>query len=143
MRFHSRKSKDNGARRASTYGVKIGPQGAEAKILFKFLKECKFKEFKSLINSFQKRGTIGALINQPDLSSEDGNTLLHSAVQSDSLEAVDLLLSLGSNPSIKNLKNETPAHTAARAGNLKILKFLVENGGLHGILDDLIVRSRY
>ena len=83
------------------------------------------------------------MINQPDLSSEDGNTLLHLAVQSDGLDVVDLLLNLGANPSIKNLKNETPAHTAARAGNLQILKFLVENGGLHGILDDLIIRSRY
>ena len=143
MRFHSRKSKENEARRASTYGVKIGQQGPEAKVLFKLCKEGKLKEFKSLVNSFQKRGTIGALINQPDLSSEDGNTLLHLAVQSDSLDIVDLLLNLGANPSIKNLKNETPAHTAARAGNLQILKFLVENGGLHGILDDLIIRSRY
>ena len=143
MRFHSRKSKETEARRASTYGVKIGQQGPEAKVLFKLCKEGKLKEFKSLVNSFQKRGTIGASINQPDLSSEDGNTLLHLAVQSDSLDVVDLLLNLGANPSIKNLKNETPAHTAARAGNLQILKFLVENGGLHGILDDLIIRSRY
>ena len=144
MRFESKKAKELGNRhRQSTIIGQNNQVGAEAKVLFKLLKEGKVKELKGLIDSLQKRGTIGNLINQPDLSSEDGNTLLHLAVQTDTLEVVELLLSLGANPSIKNSRNETPAHTAARSGNLEILKYLVENGGLHGILDDLIIRSRY
>ena len=142
MRFNSKKSKENGAKRASTHGVQTGQIGAEANSLFKLCKEGKMDELGCLVNCLQKRGVMGALINQPDLSHPDGNTLLHYAVQADSLEVVDLLLNHGANPSIKNSRNETPAHSAARAGNLNILKFLVENGGLHGILDDLIIRSR-
>ena len=145
MRFYSKRnihSKENGPKRKSAHGVQTGQIGAEAKSLFKFCKESKMDELRCLVNCLQKRGAMGALINQPDLSHQDGNTLLHFAVQADNLEVVDLLLNYGANPSIKNSKNETPAHYAARLGNLEILKFLVENGGLHGILDDLIVRSR-
>ena len=126
MRFESKKAKELGNRhRQSTIIGQNNQVGAEAKVLFKLLKEGKVKELKGLIDSLQKRGTIGNLINQPDLSSEDGNTLLHVAVQTDSLEVIELLLSLGANPSIKNSRNETPAHTAARSGNLEILKYLV------------------
>jgi hypothetical protein len=143
MRFESKKSKENTNKRSCKFGTQVTNVGTEAKVLFKLCEEGKLKEFKSLVNSMQERGTIGTWINQPDLSDEDGNTLLHFAVQIENLEIVDLLLNVGANASIKNSRSETPAHTACRAGNLEILKFLVENGGLHGILDDLIIRSRY
>ena len=143
MRFESKKSKENTNKRPSKFGGHVTQAGAEVKVLFKLCKEGKLQELKSLVNSMHKRGTIGTWINQPDLSDEDGNTLLHLAVQIENLDVVDLLLNVGANPSIKNSKSETPAHTACRTGNLEILKFLVENGGLHGILDDLIIRSRY
>ena len=142
MRFSSKKAKDLGSRRASNIEAQGIQNNTEAKVLFRLCRERKFKEFKCLASSLQKRGTIGGLLNQPDFSNKDGDTLLHVAAHADNLETVDLLLSLGANPSTKNMRNETPAHTAARAGNLEILKFLVENGGLHGILDDLIIRSR-
>ena len=149
MRFKSKKvgnlelSREDAEKRSSRFGIRNVQIGADAKPLFKLCKEGKVKEFKGLINFLEKRGSLLTIINQADSSDDDGNTLLHLAVKAESLEIVDLLLTLGANPSIKNSRSETPAHVAARAGNLEILKFLVENGGLHGILDDLIIRSRY
>ena len=148
MRFKSKKvgnlelSREAVENRSSRFGIRNVQIGADAKPLFKLCKEGKVKELKGLINFLEKRGSFLTIINQPDSSDDDGNTLLHLAVKAESLEIVDLLLTLGANPSIKNSRSETPAHVAARAGNLEILKFLVENGGLHGILDDLIIRSR-
>ena len=149
MRFKSKKienfrhPRENGENNSNRFGSKIVQIGAEAKPLFKLCREGKVKELKGLINFLEKRGSLLTIINQPDSSDEDNNTLLHLSVKAESLEIVDLLMTLGANPSIKNARSETPAHVAARAGNLEILKFLVENGGLHGILDDLIIRSRY
>ena len=137
---HPRENLDNNATRFGSRRVQLG---AEAKPLFKLCREGKVKELKGLINFLEKRGSLLTIINQPDSLDEDGNTLLHLSVKSESLEIVDLLLTLGANPSIKNARSETPANVAARTGNLEILKFLVENGGLHGILDDLMIRSRY
>ena len=100
--------------------------------LFKLCREAKKESFIASIKNLQKRGAVGALINQPDPSNHgQGNTLIHVAVQADCLYIVDTLLNLGANPAVKNDRNETPAHTAARAGNLEILKYLVDNGGLH------------
>ena len=148
MRFKSKKvdnlrhPRENGNNSSNRFGSKIVQLRTEAKPLFKLCREGKLKELKGLITFLEKRGSLLTVINHPDSSDEVGNTLLHLAVKSESLEIVDLLLTLGANPSIKNAKSETPAHAAARVGNLEILKFLVENGGLHGILDDLIIRSR-
>ena len=149
MRFKSKKidnfrhPRENGNNGSNPFGSKNVQLGTEAKPLFKLCREGKLKELKGLITFLEKRGSLLTIINQPDALDEDGNTLLHLAVKSESLEIVDLLLTLGANPSIKNARSETPAHAAARVGNLEILKYLVENGGLHGILDDLIIRSRY
>ena len=46
----------------------------------------------------------------------------------------ELLIRNGANPSVRNDNSETPAHNAAKAGNLDALKVLVEKGGLSGIL---------
>ena len=43
-------------------------------------------------------------------------------------QIAEVLLAHGANPSLKNANYETPAHAAARAGNLAMLKFLVEKG---------------
>ena len=40
----------------------------------------------------------------------------------------------GANPSVRNDFFETPAHSAAKSGNLETLKLMVEHGGLSGIL---------
>ena len=144
MRFKSSKrAAESTTRDGPKNDAPTGRTRLEVKTLFKLCKEGKMDDLTSLIKVLQRRGIMGALINQADPSHRDGNTLLHVAVQSDSLEVIDLLLTYGANPSIQNLKNETPAHTAARTGNLPILKYLIENGGLHGILDDLIIRSRF
>ena len=87
---------------------------ADLKELFKLCREAKKENFIASIKNLQKRGAIGGLINQPDPSNHgQGNTLLHVAVHADCLWIVDMLLNLGANPSVKNDKNETPAHTAA------------------------------
>ena len=46
----------------------------------------------------------------------------------------EILLNHGANPSVRNDFHETPAHSAAKAGNLETLKLMVEHGGLSGIL---------
>ncbi len=45
-----------------------------------------------------------------------------------------LLLDYGANPAGLNNQLDTPAHCAARAGNLNTLKLLVDKGGLTGLL---------
>ena len=70
------------------------------------------------------------------ISSKLGNTGLHLAALSgeDSKAKAALLLKQGANPSVKNDTFETPAHFAAKSGNLETLRLLVEKGGLSGIL---------
>ena len=70
------------------------------------------------------------------ISSKLGNTGLHLAALSseDSKAKAALLLKQGANPSVKNDSFDTPAHFAAKSGNLETLRLLVEKGGLSGIL---------
>ena len=70
------------------------------------------------------------------ISSKLGNTGLHLAALSseDSKAKAAFLLKQGANPSVKNDSFDTPAHFAAKSGNLETLRLLVEKGGLSGIL---------
>ena len=58
----------------------------------------------------------------------NGDTAFHLAAHLDAIRVAEVLLSHGANPGLKNANAETPAHAAARAGNLSMLKFLVEKG---------------
>jgi hypothetical protein len=65
-----------------------------------------------------------------------GNTGLHivAGAENHSAQKAKILIEYGANPSVMNDQDDTPAHKAARAGNLETLKLLVEKGGLSGIL---------
>ena len=59
---------------------------------------------------------------------EYGDTLLHYAVQSDSMATAEYVVKdLGLEINSKNCNDETPLHVAARSDSLKIVKYLVEN----------------
>ena len=116
----------------STTKVPVDP---EVKAMFKLCKEKRVIELGSFLRA--KGPSVASLINKPERPQGDGNTVLHIAAILDSLRLAELLLAYGANPSSKNARLETPAHSAARAGNLAILKFLVKRGSLNGILDDV------
>lgn len=97
----------------------------------KFLSACKYGKNDDLRDFLAKTKPFN--VNQADYQ---GNTGLHFSASSgeQSCLKVEHLMGLGSNPSARNDFGETPAHMAAKAGNLDSLKFLVDNGGLSGIL---------
>ena len=58
----------------------------------------------------------------------DGDTILHYAAQSGSLEIVKYLVEHGADVNCKTKKNESVLHYAARSRSLEIVKYLVEHG---------------
>jgi ankyrin repeat protein len=56
------------------------------------------------------------------------STLLHRAVSSDCYTIVKYLIRRGANIQAKAEEDWTPLHVATKAGNLKMVMLLVENG---------------
>ena len=98
----------------------------------KFFSICRKGSSTDLIKWLQKYPNF--VVNQPE--GLTGNTGLHKAALSElnSKAKAEILLNHGANPSVRNDFHETPAHSAAKAGNLETLKLMVEHGGLSGIL---------
>lgn len=87
----------------------------------------------SNLQAYFKKGFNGD-IDQGDIA--NGNSPLHHAAMApvNSSEIAKLLLDFGANPAVLNDANEMPIHHAARHGNVKTMKLLVDRGGLSGIL---------
>eukprot|EP00931_Biecheleriopsis_adriatica_P077782 TRINITY_DN51279_c0_g1_i1.p1 TRINITY_DN51279_c0_g1~~TRINITY_DN51279_c0_g1_i1.p1 ORF type:complete len:527 (+),score=113.64 TRINITY_DN51279_c0_g1_i1:189-1583(+) len=62
-----------------------------------------------------------------DSADGKGNTALHLAVKAKWGPAVELLLKARSNPSVCNLENRTPLHTAVISGDHYLVKLLLAN----------------
>lgn len=58
----------------------------------------------------------------------NGDTALHRAVMPRSLAAAELLISLGCDPSLRNLAGETPLHIAAKHNSIPVVKYLLSQG---------------
>lgn len=69
-----------------------------------------------------------ALLNEPDVTSQDGTTALHWAVNDANLAAVKLLLEHGANPSLANRYGAAPLFTAVTGGDAHIVNALLEAG---------------
>ena len=90
-----------------------------SEIIFFYVKDNNFQSFKELYCKFK--------IN-PEIKDEDGNSLLNLAVQCDSYEIIDFLLSSGALPNSQNKKLNTPLHYALTHQNFKIADLLIKNG---------------
>jgi len=66
-----------------------------------------------------------ALINSTNLY---GSSMLHVCVQNNSLDTMGFLLQNEATPVIRNYSPAEPIHLAARLGNVKALKLLVDHG---------------
>ncbi len=88
-------------------------------IIFFYIKDNNFQSFKELYCKFK--------IN-PETKDEEGNSLLNLAVQCDSNEIIDFLLSSGALPNSQNKKLNTPLHYALTHQNFKIADLLIKNG---------------
>lgn len=56
------------------------------------------------------------------------NTPLHKATEKNMIEVVDLFLSFGGDPTVKNKSGFTCLHIAARDGHVEIVKLLLNKG---------------
>ena len=83
----------------------------------KFFSICRKGSSTDLIKWLQKYPNF--VVNQPE--GLTGNTGLHKAALSElnSKAKAEILLNHGANPSVRNDFHETPAHSAAKAGNLE------------------------
>jgi ankyrin repeat protein len=73
----------------------------------------------------------------PDLECNPADgTLLHNAVRTDDLRAVQILLDNKANPNLSNDRGTTPLHIAARGGIVSIVQMLLEHGALPNIKDE-------
>ena len=68
----------------------------------------------------------GAKIDAPNAFTS--KTALHSAVATDSLRAMRILLGLGANPNVGNNAGDTALHLAAMRSNLRATKILLARG---------------
>ena len=87
--------------------------------LFFYVKDNNFQSFKELFCKFK--------IN-PEIKDEDGNSLLNLAVQCDSNEIIEFLISSGALPNSQNKKLNTPLHYALTYQNFKLADLLIKNG---------------
>jgi len=62
-----------------------------------------------------------------DLQNKKGNSPLHFAARSKSIESAKRLISAGANVLLLNEKKQTPLHAAAFYGSVEVLKLLLEN----------------
>ena len=88
-------------------------------IIFFYVKDNNFQSFKELFCKFK--------IN-PEIKDEDGNSLLNLAVQCDSNEIIEFLISSGALPNSQNKKLNTPLHYALTYQNFKLADLLIKNG---------------
>ncbi len=82
---------------------------------------------------FDKKETLELMkgIKNPNFQDKDGNSYLHMACQSHSLEAIKILLDLGADPNIEDKRGFSPI-TRALGGlderNAKVLELMLQNG---------------
>ena len=81
----------------------------------------------------ERSSEIKNLVNFQEL--EYNNSILHFVAYNDVSDAVEMLLSYGANPNIRNINEETPIHWATSMGSLKSLSILVKGGGNINIQD--------
>lgn len=62
-----------------------------------------------------------------NLFDKAGNSLLHNAVEKESLELVGLLLNFGAEPNVRNNMGNTPLHFAVIIQNMTIIELLINN----------------
>jgi uncharacterized protein len=72
--------------------------------------------------------TASQHLANPNVTSADGTTALHWAVDAANLDAVNLLLKAGANPSATNRYGAAPLFTAVTAGNVAIVEVLLAAG---------------
>ena len=92
--------------------------------IVKIIKKRKISKFESLINNEEDKFNI--IINKQELST--GNTLLIYATQINLKSIVEILLSKGADPNIKNFFGNTALHIAYKNDNAFIINLLIEYG---------------
>jgi len=99
----------------------------EAKLFDKIVKlihKRKISKFEYIINN--EKDKFNSIINKQELST--GNTLLIYATQINLKAIVEILLSKGANPNIKNHFGNTALHVAYKNDNAFIINLLIEYG---------------
>ena len=86
-----------------------------------------------LPNSFLKMAMSVIELNEAD---DDGNTLLHYAVDNEHLAFVELLLEYEVDVNVVDYDQTTPLHIASLNGNLDLVKLLIKAGALVNKMDD-------
>ena len=87
--------------------------------LFFHIKDRNYPLFKSIFEKYKMN---------PDLTDNDGNSLLSLAVQSNSFQIVNYLLNVGATPNTKNNKYNTPLHYALTFHNYEMADMLIRRG---------------
>ena len=88
-------------------------------IIFFHIKDRNYHLFKSIYEKYK--------IN-PDLTDNEGNSLLSLAVQSNSFQIVNYLINCGASVNTKNNSNNTPLHFALSFHNYEIADMLIRCG---------------
>ena len=71
----------------------------------------------------ERSSEIKKLVNFQEL--EYNNSILHFVAYNDVYDAIEMLLSYGANPNIRNINEETPIHWATSMGSLKSLSIFI------------------
>ena len=87
--------------------------------LFFHIKDRNYPLFKSIFEKFKMN---------PDLTDNDGNSLLSLAVQSNSFQIVNYLINAGASVNTQNKSNNTPLHFALSFHNFEIADMLIKSG---------------
>ena len=88
-------------------------------IIFFHIKVRNYHLFKSIYEKYK--------IN-PDLTDNEGNSLLSLAVQSNSFQIVNYLINSGASVNSQNKSNNTPLHYALSFHNYEIADMLIKSG---------------
>ena len=87
--------------------------------LFFHIKDRNYPLFKTIFEKFKMN---------PDLTDNDGNSLLSLAVQSNSFQIVNYLINAGASVNTQNKSNNTPLHFALSFHNFEIADMLIKSG---------------
>ena len=90
-----------------------------------------FEEFSAALESNARLAVLAALLAREDIDvdlEKDGTTLIHLAVGAGRSDVVEVLLSMGANPNVADISDDTPLLIAVRRGEIDSVKSLVNNG---------------